>query len=79
MTHYVSGTIDSYDVEGKGASLADALRAYAADCRASASTYQGLVEKLLDEATVADSAASHIGERFADDTPDPPENEPDSR
>lgn len=79
MTHYVSGTIDSHDVEGKGASLADALRAYAADCRASASTYQGLVEKLLDEATIAESAATHIGERFADDTAEPAEKQPNSR
>lgn len=38
--HYVSGEIDGYDVEGKGETWEDALRAYAQDCNDAAGRFQ---------------------------------------
>lgn len=54
---YVSRCVDDWDVEGSGATMPDALRALAADCRRSAAQQQRLVDLLLEEAQRAERAA----------------------
>lgn len=54
---YVSRCIDDWDVEGAGATMAEALRALAADCIRSAVQQQRLVDSLREEAARPERAA----------------------
>ena len=54
---YVSRCVEGWDVEGAGATMPEALRALAADCRRSAAAQQRLVDLLLEEAQRAERAA----------------------
>lgn len=54
---YVSGEVESYDVEGKGDGWPEAFRAYAADCRKGAATWRELAAALEREAGLFDLLA----------------------
>lgn len=63
MTYHLQGQVDEYDVAGDGECLVTALRAYAADCRKSAESYQHTAAALLVEATRAEAAATAAEEK----------------
>ncbi len=56
--YHLQGQVDSYDTEGHGKTLEAALLSYAADCRATAETYERQSQMLIAEAKAAERAAT---------------------